>query len=311
MSAEFRETTSICPNSESTLSWAGTAIPPTDGSLELVSVDWSGPAIVGSTEGTSIVIDGAGTYSADVTWLTGLGDTCRAACDYTVTMDMNSGSSIDTTVGYGEVIVINGEEYSETGEYTQVLIGANGCDSILIIRLTVPQTVVHYDFEACESKSAEGTNMDYSESLRCILTHCSIVLDISGGIVFRENPEVNQHSCTPGVLGSIAMCVSSLDDCGYDAGNEKSVVFELDVNPTGDQSVAINSLSFFEKGPENFDWIDGNNGTNNYPTLYGIRVLKDGAEIFRMEDVPTTTTWTEEFYDFAGLAEFQTDVPAQ
>ena len=75
-------------------------------------------------------------------------------------MDMNSESSIDTTIGYGEVIVINGEEYSETGEYTQVLVAENGCDSILIIRLTVPQTVVYYDFEACESKPADGTKLE-------------------------------------------------------------------------------------------------------------------------------------------------------
>jgi hypothetical protein len=106
------------------------------------------------------------------------------------------------------------------------------------------------------------------------------------------------------------MCISSYDSCTYDAGNEKSFVFELTVTPSPDTAVAVTGLTFYERAPEMFEWINGPTGPNNYPTLYGIRVLKDDVEIYRAADVPTTTDWTLESFDFLDIDEFTVDTTA-
>src|SRR5690606_9547058 len=59
-----------------------------------------------------------------------------------------------------------------------------------------------------------------------------------------------------------------------------------------------------------FDWISGPSGGNNPPTLFGFRVLKDGVEIYRDEAVPTQEAWHEVSFDFTGLEDFVTLVPA-
>ncbi|MDX1479954.1 MAG: hypothetical protein R3301_19735, partial [Saprospiraceae bacterium] len=67
---------------------------------------------------------------------------------------------------------------------------------------------------------------------------------------------------------------------------------------------AVRSLSFFERAPEMFSWIDGPDGLNNYPTRYGVRVLKNGVEVYRAEDIPTTADWTLVEFSFDGFPEF-------
>jgi hypothetical protein len=69
-------------------------------------------------------------------------------------------------------------------------------------------------------------------------------------------------------------------------------------------------LTFYEQAPTTFNWISGNSGPNNYPTLYGIRVLKNGVEIYRKEDIPTTNLWTTQTYDFLNSILFITKDPA-
>ena len=301
---------SYCGGDSAVLSLDAMAIPAGDPGLTIISTKWNGPGIAGPDDESSLLINAPGVYTMDLVWLTPLGDTCSNSCDFTIEELMSTSGSIDTVIGFGDTLYVNGESYTESGQYEQVLVGANGCDSILIITLTVPQTVVSWDLDSCRSRPSEGTNMDYTEFIPSYPDPQLDCGDISATVVFRENPEVNQHSCTPGLLGSIAMCVGALDAPGYDAGNEKSVVFEVTVSPTGDQSIALNRLSFFEKAPDMFDWIDGDSGPNNYPTLYGIRVLKDGTEIYREEDIPTTEPWTEEVYDFAGNDDFTTSTAA-
>ena len=43
---------------------------------------------------------------------------------------------------------------------------------------------------------------------------------------------------------------------------------------------------------------------NNYPTQYGFRVLKNGVEVYQSIDLPTTQTWSQQHFDFAGLSDF-------
>ncbi len=299
----------ICENETASLTWFGSSLPGGADAPEVVSSVWTGPDIVGVNEGSTIVIEGGGIYMVAITWLTQLGDTCTSSCEMQVDIDPVSYGSIDTLIIQGETVEINGETFDEGGQFTQVLVAANGCDSILTIRISVLQTVVHFSLNACLSIPTQGSDSVYAEFTPVYPDPLSCAA-LEASITHRENPAVNAHSCTAGVEGSPAMCISSYDNCMYDAGNEKSFVFELTVTPSPDTAVAVTGLTFYERAPEMFDWISGPTGLNNYPTLYGVRVLKDNVEIYRAADIPTTNDWTLESFDFLGEDAFTVDTTA-
>jgi len=163
-----------------------------------------------------------------------------------------------------------------------------------------PVSIVYYSLDECRSfATTDQSNIDYSEfrpaypnTLSCGVTTASLVN--------RAPAADNPHSCTPGVGGTSAMCVGSFDSCTYVAGNEKSVKFNVTLNPSGGQNANLSQLTFFEKAPERFDWVSGPSGPNNYPTRYGVRVLKDGAEVFTMVDIATNRDWTLQTIDLSG-----------
>jgi len=174
--------------------------------------------------------------------------------------------------------------------------------------VNMPESLVYYDLNGCTSFNNDGTNMDYSEFTAVYPTPVDCG-SVTATIVNRTSPTTNLHSCTPGIGGSEAMCVGSMNSCTYNPGSDKSILFDVTLAPVSGEMLSISTLTFFEKAPEMFDWIDGDSGTNNYPTLYGVRVLKDGVEIFVSSDIATTTDWTMESFDFTGT-EFSTNVTA-
>ncbi|MEP6794918.1 MAG: T9SS type A sorting domain-containing protein [Saprospiraceae bacterium] len=302
--------THLCQGGTSDLISKPEVIPANAPGGEIISTTWAGPGIVGSNTGSEITINAGGTYSTVIQWLTGFGDTCQTSCEYLVTVDPPLTSSIDTLILYGQAVHINGETYTESGEYIQELTSSKGCDSILTIRVRVLQTAIHYNLNACVShNNGDGTDMDYSEFTPLYPEPLSCA-SVTASILHRDPPANNKHSCTNGVNNSVAMCVSSLDTCTYDPGNERSVVFEVTITPAHDTAVQLTGLTFFEQAPVTFNWLSGNSGPNNFPTLYGIRILKNGTEIYRKENITTTNAWTQESYDFTDDILFVTDGPA-
>ncbi len=164
----------------------------------------------------------------------------------------------------------------------------------------------HVDFDDCHSHPDSLTNVDYSEFVAEIYNEedCANI-DLVGGFVYRNNPEVNKHSCTPGVDDSPAMCVSSSNDCTYEADSDYAIRFSVELTPGLSGTALLSSLSFYESAPETFDWINGADGINNYPTKYGIRISIDGTEIYREDEIPTTHDYTLESFDFNGIAAFE------
>ncbi len=299
----------LCQGGTATLTSNPKVIPTGATGGDIVSTIWSGPGIVGSNTGSSIVIGSDGTYSAVVNWLTRLGDTCQTSCDFTVTLDPPLTSSIDTLILYGQTLVINGEAYTEAGQYEQTLSSVKGCDSILTITVKVLQTAILYNLNDCVShNNGDGTDMNYDEFTPVYPQPLSCA-EVTGTILFRDPPQGNKHSCTNGVNNSIAMCISSLDGCTYDPGNQKSVVFEITVTPAPDTAAQLTGLTFFEQAPVMFNWLSGNSGPNNFPTLFGIRVLKNGTEIFSQKDIPTSNSWTPTSFDFVNDINFIVKVP--
>lgn len=276
---------------------------------QIISTIWTGPGIIGSPNGNTVTVGSAGMYHVEVVWLTGLGDTCSTSCDYQLAIDPPLTQTIDTLIVQGDILNVNGELYTEAGQYIQELTTASGCDSILTINVKVIQTVIYYDLNACESFMSNGSHMDYSEftvdqpePLSCA--------DITASILFREPASMQKHSCTPGVNNSMAMCISSLDTCDYDAGSNASLVFEVSITPDPDTAVHVTGFSFFQKAPLTYDWVSGGTGPNNYPTMYGLRILKNGIEIYRRENISTSLVWTEQDYSFLDENEFIIEDPA-
>ncbi len=164
--------------------------------------------------------------------------------------------------------------------------------------------IVHYDLEDCESYMSNGTNMDYSEFVPAYpaVLPCA---DVNATNVFRSPPQENKHSCTPGISESVAMCISSHPSCVYEMGHQSSLVIEIKINPQHDSMVMLTGLEFFEKAPAQYSWIDGGTGENNYPTKYGIRILKNETEIYQNEEINTSTDWSMQAFNFLSDTAFR------
>jgi len=174
-------------------------------------------------------------------------------------------------------------------------------DSAVSLNETEP--TLHVNFDACVSFFG-GSNSDFSEftATGVVNPDCSSI-ELLGGHVYRNNPEVNGHSCAPG-FEEKSMCVDGLDNCSYVAGDDKSLRFDIQVIPGPSGFGALKEMSFYHQAPENFTFIEGATGVNNYPTLIGIRIMSNGIELYRDEAVPTPRTWSQVTVDFSVLNGF-------
>ena len=148
-----------------------------------------------------------------------------------------------------------------------------------------------------------STQFDYDE-FTPIANNSPACTNLSGSNVYRNDPMNFPHSCTAGVNGTTAICVSSFDSCTYEADNDHALRFDVTVTPSGNGTATLNTLSFYEAAPQNFQWVNGTSGPNNFPTLYGIRVIKNGEEVFRQEGIATSNAYSLENFDFTTNPEF-------
>ena len=176
------------------------------------------------------------------------------------------------------------------------------CDSL--------QSTAFFDMDACYSYFSNGSGGDFSEFTADIQSgdDCS-TLEIVGDHLYRDNPSVNTHSCTPGMSGSPAMCVSSDGDCTFNPGSAKSVKIDVLVSPGVDGTGSLRSIEFYEQAPPTFSWINGSSGPNNYPTQFAVRVLREGMEIYVSADNPTEMAWTLRKFNFTGNPDFNVTEP--
>ena len=190
----------------------------------------------------------------------------------------------------------------------------DGCfdlsDPITVVRLEAGDIVettssLKFNLDDCYSDTTDGSNCDYSEFTAEVSNDpaCS-QFTVLGDHLYRNNPDVNKHSCTPGINGTTAMCVSAMDACDFADDSDAAVRFDIEVTPGSGGTGSISMLSFHEAAPATFNWINGASGVNNYPTRYGIRILKDGVEIYKEDEIETTTDYTLETFDFTGNADF-------
>ena len=157
------------------------------------------------------------------------------------------------------------------------------------------------DMDMCAANGTTDEPYDYSEFTASINNDDDCAsLSVVGGNLYRDNPEVNVHSCTEGINGSVAMCVSSDIECEYTPSSDNAIKLDIEVVPAATGSTRLTELSFFEKAPEVFSWLDGNSGPNNYPTKFGIRVLKGADVVFQQSNITTLQEWNERSFTFSG-----------
>lgn len=167
------------------------------------------------------------------------------------------------------------------------------------------ELIAQYDMNDCAAFSNDNSTYVYTEfdaavnSLNCA--------EISTSKIYRFQ---GKHSCTDDNAtqnAGDAICVGMPDINSFEANHRKSVRFDVTVDPTSGHA-GLTGLSFRELAPENYLWsaegLTDNTGLNNYPTKFGIRILKSGVEIFLSEDIPTSQNWETQSFDFSGLNDF-------
>ncbi len=165
-------------------------------------------------------------------------------------------------------------------------------------------TIAHWNLDACTASSS-GSNMDYSEFTPTFpySGRCFVPNGITASNLYRGYGA--KHSCAyPRTgQGGEAVCVASSSSTQYRTGDPLAVNFDITITPN--EIGKITAIQFWETAPTQFNWVGGDSGTNNYPKKYGIRVLKNGNEIFRSANNNTTSNWTFKSFDFSNDPAFE------
>jgi len=171
---------------------------------------------------------------------------------------------------------------------------------------SMAMSTVMFSLEECNAFVNSGTNQDYSEFQGNVNNDASCAQLGVVNAPFRNNPETFTHSCTPGVNGGVAICVSPSDNCAFENDSDFALRFDVSIAPNaGSSSASLTSLCFYEQAPEEFAWILGDSGQNRFPIFYGVRVLRNGEEVFLSAENATGRTWSLQEFDFSGLAGFE------
>ncbi len=129
----------------------------------------------------SATFSASGSYTEILTAFTG--------CDSIVNLDLTVNPLIETNLTeelcFGETYTVGTTTYDATGQYTEVLTAADGCDSIVNLDLTVPDLIeTNLLVDICEGETYEvGTaSFDatgiYQEVLTSVNTGCDSVVNL-------------------------------------------------------------------------------------------------------------------------------------
>lgn len=162
------------------------------------------------------------------------------------------------------------------------------------------EEISYWSLDDCESFSSNGSNNVYTEFTAETSTPSGFSSVEASILSANSGP----HSCVYGVSGA-GICHGIKDGCSWSDNHPNAYIFSVTVNPSSGQTAKISGLTFYEMAPLTFEHISGNSGDNDPPSKYGIRVLKDGVEIFQETDIATTHDWSFESFDFSDDPDFE------
>ena len=163
------------------------------------------------------------------------------------------------------------------------------------------KTLVRYNLDDCESFSSNGTNTDFSEfdpafpnTAGCLSINAANISNQMGG-----------HSCVAGANGSTAgICVEGHPGYSFVNNDDDAVRFSITVEPG--QTGWITELSFYQYSPIQYQHIAGNTGENKYLQKFGVRILKNGSEVFKSTGFNTNqNNWELETFDLSNDSDFE------
>ncbi len=171
--------------------------------------------------------------------------------------------------------------------------------------------IAKWKMEQCVSVNNSNLDTDYTElkgfgkELSCGTVTRSALYRFEG-----------THGCTTdsddGHLGD-ALGVE-MGDAFYQDDATKALRFDVTIDPSNGTS-AITMLRLKEHAPANYVYsqvgYNTSSGINNYPTRFGIRVVKNGEEIFKQTNINTSVNaWGVHVFDFSTFPGFQTSESA-
>jgi gliding motility-associated-like protein len=143
------------------------------------------------------ILDSSGVYE----FLT----TNAAGCDSLVQLDLNIVTEVDTSFSASTCQSYSspdGQEiWTSSGQYTDTLISAEGCDSIINIDLTILESTSSTQFaEACLTYSWKGRTLDSSGVYEFLATNaagCDSLVQLDLNIVTEVDTSFSAVSCRP------------------------------------------------------------------------------------------------------------------
>ena len=173
--------------------------------------------------------------------------------------------------------------------------------SLLQAQTCVEKTLVYYDMDDCESFSSNGSNQDFSEF--------TADYPSTGDCISVTAPhltnQMGAHSCVVGANGSTAgICVEGDANYNFTNNDDDALRFSITVQPG--QVGFLTELSFYQFSPTNYSHISGSRGRNNYLKRFGVRILKNGSEVYKSTGhVTNQSNWELETFDLSGDPDFQ------
>ncbi len=217
------------------------------------------------------------------------GDGCTALCEAAVC---------------GDGIVSPGEACDDGNT-----VDGDSCSSTCQPGFCPDESEILWDLDACVSRSSDGTNRDFSEFTAHVTSVCATTS------IYATTFDGPTHSCTDDPSGKPgeAMCFgSSFGASEFVAMSPDAISFDVVVTANAGITSALSTLSFQQQAPDHYTWSargssSRNTGPNNPPAKFGVRLLRDGVEIGRFVDLPTSAGWELRNIDFSSIPETVVD----
>ncbi|MCF8244825.1 MAG: T9SS type A sorting domain-containing protein [Saprospiraceae bacterium] len=183
----------------------------------------------------------------------------------------------------------NGKEY---GKRLPIFLAMMLIASIFYAQGNCSDQLAYWNLNACTSGSS------YSEFTANTSTPSGFA-SVSASIFSNQG----DHSCNYGQSGE-GICHAIRDNCSWSNTDNNAYTFSVTIKPTTGSTAKLSKLTFYESAPSSYSWVGGGSGDNDPPSKYGVRVTKNGTEIFKQIDIATTSAWSLETIDFSADPDF-------
>ena len=211
-------------------------------------------------------------------------------CDSLLTLDLTVSEifeeTIERNICEGESVIVGSSEYTETGNYSDLFISTNNCDSIINLNLVVDEVYeITIQEEICAGDSFNFGDLTLTEEGRfeqnlSTINGCdsTIILDLSVVEILEESISIMICEGTEYMLGNTSYATSGIYEESFVAtsGCDSLVTLDLQVIPTFmmdiEESICeggfftFNNTEYSEEG--NFEiFIEGLDGCDSLITL--------------------------------------------